>query len=60
MEDNTQLLIDCTYADFIDLDIQEEIKSFMDTAKEQYNIDVEIIDKSNKRKWKKYIHVSCK
>lgn len=49
VEENTQLLIDCTYADFIDLDIQEEIKSFMDTAKTQYNIDVEVVDKTNKK-----------
>jgi MFS superfamily sulfate permease-like transporter len=49
IDDNANLIIDCTYADFIDLDIQEEIKNFMDTAKSQYNINVEVINKSDKK-----------
>ena len=49
VENNANLIIDCTNADFIDLDIQEEIRSFIDSAKDQYNIHVEVIDNSNKK-----------
>jgi MFS superfamily sulfate permease-like transporter len=38
---NCYLLIECTNADFIDLDVQEEIKEFMYLAKEK-NIEVEV------------------
>lgn len=40
--------IDCSNADFIDLDIQEEIKGFMDRSREQDDIKVTVIDSTNK------------